>query len=329
MSSHSGRIGSVKNELVKKSREAMLSAVQIYNNPLITFKSETFIVLAIVAWTYLLHAHLRSKKIDYAYSRMQGTRKRYDKTPFGLKKYWSLSDCINKSFVEIDRGVVENLNFLIGIRHEIEHRMSIRIDSEISAKLQACAINYSEYVERWFGVRNGVSSKLAMSIQFSEISPRQAEQLRGNSGLSTEIQNFIATFEDKLPEDIISNSKYAYRVAFIQLNMQRKGQADSVIEFVKPGSEIASKVNQVLLKETEKEKYLPSKIVEIMQKKGFYNFKIVDHTNLWKQKSAKDPGKGYGVTIANTWYWYKTWVSEVEEYCKKNLRKFGGDDAKS
>jgi hypothetical protein len=33
-----------KIDLIMKSREAMLSAVQVYNNPLILFKTESFIV---------------------------------------------------------------------------------------------------------------------------------------------------------------------------------------------------------------------------------------------------------------------------------------------
>lgn len=41
-----------KHELLIKSREAMLAAVQIYNNPQITFKSEIFISMAIISWTY-------------------------------------------------------------------------------------------------------------------------------------------------------------------------------------------------------------------------------------------------------------------------------------
>ncbi|WP_375707953.1 MULTISPECIES: DUF3644 domain-containing protein [unclassified Acinetobacter] len=36
------RVNSVKLELIKKSREAALSAVQIFNNPNITFKAEAF-----------------------------------------------------------------------------------------------------------------------------------------------------------------------------------------------------------------------------------------------------------------------------------------------
>ncbi len=42
----SRKIGSIKNELIHKSKESMLSAVQIFNNPNMQFKSESFIVLS-------------------------------------------------------------------------------------------------------------------------------------------------------------------------------------------------------------------------------------------------------------------------------------------
>jgi len=57
------KIYSEKIDLILKSREAALSAVQIYNNPFTAFKSESFIVLFIIAWTYLLHAYYRGKKL--------------------------------------------------------------------------------------------------------------------------------------------------------------------------------------------------------------------------------------------------------------------------
>ena len=57
-------IGSVKSELLTKAREAALSAIQIFNSPLLLFKSETFIVLMVIAWTYMLHAYYRSKGIE-------------------------------------------------------------------------------------------------------------------------------------------------------------------------------------------------------------------------------------------------------------------------
>jgi hypothetical protein len=41
---------SEKNVLIGKSKEAILSAVQAFNNPLATFKTESFIVLSMIAW---------------------------------------------------------------------------------------------------------------------------------------------------------------------------------------------------------------------------------------------------------------------------------------
>jgi len=42
------RFGSLANELLNKAREAMLTAVQIFNNPRVEFKSELFIVTTII-----------------------------------------------------------------------------------------------------------------------------------------------------------------------------------------------------------------------------------------------------------------------------------------
>ena len=61
------KVGSIKLELLQKSRESMLCAVQVYNSPAITFKPETFCVLSIISWTYLCHSYFRDKQIDYHY----------------------------------------------------------------------------------------------------------------------------------------------------------------------------------------------------------------------------------------------------------------------
>ena len=86
--SRTRRVKSIKNELIQKSQEAMLAAVQIYNNPQITFKAEAFISLAVISWTYLLHAFYRGERINYRYYRLEGRRKRYDKTKYGAYKHW-------------------------------------------------------------------------------------------------------------------------------------------------------------------------------------------------------------------------------------------------
>jgi hypothetical protein len=70
------KVGSIRNELIAKARESMLSAVQIFNNPNILFKSETFVVLSIISWTYLMHAYYRGNKIDYRHYSVVGKKRR-------------------------------------------------------------------------------------------------------------------------------------------------------------------------------------------------------------------------------------------------------------
>ena len=142
------RAFSVSGELLTKSREAALSAVQIFNSPLITFKSEIFIVLMNIAWTYLLHAYYRKKGVEYRYFKKTGKKRIFVKTTSGAHKHWELERCLNSNESPIDKDSTNNLRFLIGIRHEIEHQMTSRIDSSLSAKFQACCLNYNEYVKK-------------------------------------------------------------------------------------------------------------------------------------------------------------------------------------
>lgn len=52
-----------------------------------------------------------------------------------------------------------------------------------------------------------------------------------------------------------------------------KGQADQVIEFIRPGSEMAQGVNTkyIQIKEIERPKFLPSAIVEKVKMRGIHD----------------------------------------------------------
>lgn len=139
-------IGSFRRELVLKSREAALTAVRVFNDPQVSFKSETFIVLMMVAWTYLLHAYYRGKRIEYRYFKQGPKRRLFDRTKHGAFKHWELERCLNDDRSPIDRDAANNLRFLIGLRHEIEHQMTRSLDAYLSGRYQACALNYNEYL---------------------------------------------------------------------------------------------------------------------------------------------------------------------------------------
>ncbi len=322
---HTRRVGSIKQELISKSQEAALASVQIFNNPLITFKSEMFIVNIVIAWTYLLHAYYRSQGIDYRYFEVQDSgRKRYDKTKNGASKYWELERCLNDDSSPVEKNATNNLRFLIGLRHEIEHQMTTRIDDALSARFQAACLNYNDLIKQLFGELKGIDKHLSFSLQFTSLSDGQTQTLENYKDiLPANVARFVEDYDGQLSIEEYNSPKYAYRVLFTQKIANHPGQADKVIEFIKPDSELGQNVNRTysVIKEREKTKYRATTIVKMMKDEGFNKFTTYQHTKLWQNHDAKNPTRGYGIEIENYWYWYEKWVGIVRQHCINNRKK--------
>lgn len=318
------KLFSVREELLRKSREAALAAVQVFNNPNITFKSEIFIVMMVIAWTYLLHAYYRSQGIEYRHYRQVGSKRKFIRTSRGAHKHWELEQCLDNAACPLAQKVKLNLKFLIGLRHEIEHQMTTRIDDLLSARFQACCLNYNEAIRGLFGDKYGIDQHLAFSLQFSALQDEQIEQLSARKDLPKNIATFIEGFDGSLSDDEFNDSKYSYRVIFVPKLVNKKGQADKVIEFISPDSAQAKELNvtYAAIKEIEREKFKPGTIVEMMQQNGYPQFNMSCHTRLWQEHDARNPGKGYGVWVEKQWFWYKRWIDVVEQHCKEYVGRY-------
>ena len=307
-------IFSEKIDLIMKSREAMLSAVQIYNNPLISFKTESFIVLSLIAWTYLLHAHYRVNKIDYRYFTKNSRRKKYTRNPDGSIKYWDLRECISQSDCPLDKDTKNNLNFLIGLRNQIEHRKASGLDSYLSARYQACALNLNFYLKKLHGDKYGLDNNLALSLQFSELDHSQSKIIKDKEGfIPQNVISYVADFDSKLSEDEAKSDRFAYRLLFAKVLAKRKGQADRVIEFIDPKSDLARNITKEywIKEETEKQKFTATLVIQKIKDAGFKNFGMYQHTQFWKQNDGKNTSKGFGAMVVKTWYWYQNWIDYI------------------
>jgi hypothetical protein len=307
-------IYSEKVDLIMKAREAMLSAVQIYNNPLISFKTESFIVLSIIAWTYLMHAHYRAEGIEYKYHSTGGKRKKYFRNPDGSIKHWDLTACISKSFCPLDKDTVNNLNFLIGLRNQIEHRKASGLDSYLSARYQACALNLNFYLKKLHGDKYGLDNNLALSLQFSELDYAQSKVIKDKDNfIPQNVVSYVAGFDSRLSETEIKSDRFAYRLLFTKVLAKRKGQADRVIEFIDPKSDLAINISKEywIKEETEKPKFSATEIIRKVREAGFKDFGMHRHTLFWKEHDGKNPDKGFGATVVKTWCWYQNWIDYV------------------
>jgi hypothetical protein len=313
------RIYSYKAELINKSKEATLAAIKVFNDPLIKFKSESFIVLMIIAWTYVLHAYYRSKGIEYRYFRKGPKRRKFDKTRHGAYKYWELDRCLNDDDCPIDRDAKNNLRLLIGLRNEIEHQMTLSLDIYLSGRYQACVMNYNDYLKKLFGQHHALDNHLTYSLQFLELTEEQILGVQPEANIPERLRSFITTFDKDLTQEEFDNPKYSYRLMFIRKLVNRPGQADRVVEFIPPNSTLETEIHHLFVKkEVEKKKYLAKHVVEEVRKAGFNKFRVnPEHVEMWKAEDAKNPAKGFGVEIHGLWYWYESWIKRCIELCGK------------
>jgi hypothetical protein len=135
------------------------------------------------------------------------------------------------------------------------------------------------------------------------------------------IETYNQAFEATLPQEILNDPSYAYRVAIVPCTVNRPGQADEVFEIV-DWDLPKGRATALVFKDREKPKYRPKDVVREMKRAGYKQFNMHQHTRLWKDVGAKNPQRGYGIDVAGTWYWYQTWIEFVRAHCEKNADRY-------
>lgn len=308
------------DELLIKAREAMIAAVHTFNGAGLKFRSELFIVTSVIAWTYLFHAWFKREGIEYRYFK----NGEVEKTKEGADRYLELGACLRHAGSPLEVGPTRNLEFLLEIRHEIEHRSTSRIDDHLSAKLQATCLNFNDAIKSWFGTQYGLEKRLPIALQFVTFDPNQRAALKRASKLPSNIEASIDNFEGALTEEEYGDPAYRYRVAFVPIIKQRESAADTAIQFFKVGSDEAEAINEIHLKEVDKTRHTAKQVVKLINENGYPNFGIGDHTRLWQKLDAKRNGTPYGKQgdYRGSWVWFDNWIDRVREHCAENGEKY-------
>jgi len=300
--------------LVLKARQFSLLAIHIYNTPYTEFKTYGYVVNIIIAWTALLHAIFKKKKIDFFCKNKDGTPIIID----GDRKTWPLSESLDK-YWKTNSPMKSNLDCLIKLRNKIEHINLPEIDVKFSGHLQASLTNFESILTKEFGKQHALMPNISLALQLS-VTQEQKKALNKIQSDLILANRFIDSFEEKLPKDFLSSPEYRATYFLTPKTSNNKTSCNLAIEIIQPGSDEELEVNKILtlIKEREKEKFKPKQIVVLMNREGYRTFTMHKHTLLWKEKNAKE-NSSYGVKLSDgQWYWYATWVDVVREYCRKN-----------
>jgi hypothetical protein len=143
------------------------------------------------------------------------------------------------------------LEWLLELRHEIEHRSTSRIDDAVSVKLQACCINFNDAIKGLFGAQYALERRLPITLQFVTLSPDQRAILKNAGTLPRHVETMMDEFEQRLTPERRDDPRFAFRVFMVHKTSNRVPGADLAVELVVPGSDIAEKL-KLALKEVEK-----------------------------------------------------------------------------
>ena len=135
----------MKSELIdnmlQKSQEAFLLAIEIYNKPTIKYRLEGFTFFVCNAWELLLKAYLVEKN---------GKSSIYYKNK--PERTISLSDCIKKVFTNENDPTRKNLNIIVDLRNTSTHFVIKEMEDIYLPFLQANTLNYSQKLFDFFNI---------------------------------------------------------------------------------------------------------------------------------------------------------------------------------
>jgi hypothetical protein len=264
--------------------------------------------------TLPMHAWFKREGIDYRYP---------EKTKQGADKFWELGKCVRHPSCPLSNGTVKNLEFLLELRHEIEHRSTNRIDDAVGGEIQACCIKFNDALKEMFGPQYGLERRLPIALQFVSFGREQRVLLKKQSGLPQHVSSFINAFKHGLTDAELADPAFRMRVAFMPITSNRASGADQAVEFVKPSSAEAAKVSEIFLKEVNRKRHTATQVVNRMREEGFPRFSLTDHTALLRELGAKDEVKGLGCKgdYRNTWVWFDSWIARVLAHCSRMRRR--------
>jgi len=261
------------DERLIRAREAMIVAVEIFNSPSCRFKTEIFAVLANIAWTYLLHAYYDRRNVKVVGA---------DGRSLLLSQMLMRHDC------PLSSGVKRNLTTMKEIRDEVEHLILRRTDLKLAPLFQASCLNFEEFLVKQFGERLSLQKELSLALQFSKLDVDQITSLQ-KFDIPEEIEALDARLQKHMSEEELADLEYQFRVVYT-LDSAAKGKAG--IQFIKPGTEEAKDIHNVLLKykiADEEYPYKPTQVAQLVTERSGKQFLISNNTQAWLLYKARPP----------------------------------------
>lgn len=288
-------------EHLKKARESCLAAVALYNNPTAEFRSGSYIVLMVIAWTSLFHAiFYQRRQKPWVVQSGTGPGIRYVKIG-SQPKHWELRECLRQYFDGDNVPVRDNLIFLADLRDQIEHRDMPELDNEVFGECQAALLNFEQTLADEFGDQHAINASLSFSLQLSGLNPdARANAMKALRRVSSDsVMAYVRQFRSELSMETASDQRFAFRV-FLVPQLANHRTADTLAaEFVHFDPEDSKSMTEyehamVLMKQQAPEgrtyAYLPRDVAAAVESRLPWEFGTHQHTQCWRFFEVRPAG---------------------------------------
>ena len=283
-------------ELLERSIGAMLAAVEIYNKPVFSYRTEAFVILAINAWELLFKAKMlkenkNNPKCLWKYENRQnknGTTKKSKniKRNSSGNPFTHSLDFLLKQFVQdklVDEAVKSNIELLDQYRDSSVHfyNMSKEFQVRIQELGMASLRNYTTLLKEWFNREVGEFDIYLMPLAFVGI-PNSMTAI----AYSTEEKNFLQLvsrleqqhpYQDNQPFSVTVNVDVKFR----------KSKVNDAIEVKLSNSETATEIK--LTEEEIRDRYsLTYDELTIKCQSRYTDFKVNEKYHKVRKNLAKN-----------------------------------------
>lgn len=218
------------NQLLMKSKEAFLLAIEIYNKPTIKYRLEGFAFFICNAWELLLKSYMLENKIDSIF---------YKNKP---ERTISLTDCVKKVFTNEKDPIRKNLEIIIDLRNTSTHFIIKEMENIYLPFLQANTLNYSQKLYDFFNIditQNIDTSFLSLVTNNHELTDTEILSIYGNeifnryNKLKNEATNLLENGNNnKLAININLNLKVVKNIKDANMTFSIANDAKESVYFV-------------------------------------------------------------------------------------------------
>lgn len=226
-------------DCLRKARQSALQAVEVYNKPLSPFRSGSYVMLMVVAWSALFHGVFFQRREKPFYRRRNSVRfERVD----GDYKWWELTTCLERYYGDDNNPVRKNLEFFAKLRNRVEHRSVPELDPVIFGECQAMLFNFDDFMAREFGEKHRLAESLYFSLQFARSQPTTR---RGKPSAGwTEMSTWVQAFRSSLSANVHQSNEYSFQVYLLPRIGNHRSSADIAVEWVQYDADSPEEMEQ-------------------------------------------------------------------------------------